>query len=275
MVPQLVSAGKRTIVAQIPQAIIAEWQRQAYTDVDCFTALAAVQEGKPDFKDFCVGLFEKMRTDPQPGGYVSWGYTEVEVWFEVARYLARHHSGDAALGMALEDLARHSRESSGPIVALCRGWPASVLLTEMWATRAPGRPLNAQPATAWLVHAKANVDEFLHYLQDLPTAFRSDLCWRFPRETIRAVRRRLTNDSEAQQAILEFFESSTDLDILSTVAHLCGLTLRDRKALRSWAQGHLKGIRKQGHFQPMGYDVLFGEGRPVEFSMLEACLTSE
>jgi hypothetical protein len=78
-----------------------------------------LRQGQPSFRDFCVGLFARMRRDQQRT-HVSWGYNEVVVWFEAARYLADQYAGDPELGAELEEIARHSHDSSGPIIALAK-----------------------------------------------------------------------------------------------------------------------------------------------------------
>jgi len=271
-ISQLAQAGKRQLALAIPARLVAEVERQASIDVGAFRALSVLREGQQSFQEFCFGLFSKQRHDAQRT-HISWGYNEVGVWFEAARYLASHYSGDAELGAQLEDIAQHSHEPSGPIAALCRGWPNSSVIERIWKSRAD-RKLNAEPVTAWVVSTKSTSKQFADYVVALPEALLCETWWRFPRETMRAVRRRLTADVEAQRIIIESAQASMDTDVIASVSGLLGTNARDRRLLREWARGQLKVLQKPGTIQPMGYDMLSGQVRPVEFCLLEACLTS-
>ena len=91
---------------------------------------------------------------------------------------------------------------------------------------------------------------------------------------MRAVRHRLTADVEAQRIIIESAQASMGTDVIASVSGLLGTNARDRRLLREWARAQLKVLQKPGAIQPMGYDMLSGQIRPVEFCLLEACLTS-
>jgi hypothetical protein len=257
----------------VPPKLIDEAKRQAHADVDAFRTLSVLQAKSPEFRDFCLGLFEKMRRREGQMS-VSWGYNEVKVWFEAAEYLAQNYVGDPVVRAKLEDIAKNSNDPSGPIIALCRGWPSSAEISKIWNLR-PGTPTSPEPAAAWLVSVKGELAEFFEYLKFLPNRIPGESWWRFPRETVRAVRHRLIGDKAAQSGLLEHFATETNVDVLATIARLSGAVVQDRKALRSWATKHIQTVRREDDFQPMGFDLFSGVPRPVEFCLLEAGLTSQ
>jgi len=269
---QLAQAGKRNQALSIPKNLIDQFRRQANMDVDVFLALSILEERQQSFQDFCLSLFNKMRIDGNITS-VSWGHNEVQVWFEAARYLAIHYPGNIELGAKLDEIAQHSREPSGPLIALCRGWKGAETIETIWNSYS-GEPFNSMPATAWLVNAKADTRQFSDYVQSLPSALQSERLSGFPRETIRAVRQRLTRDPAAQQLILESTGSSVDADNVASVSRLLGTVVRNREALRKWARTQIDVSRAHGKLRPMGFDILSGAVRPVELCILDACLTS-
>jgi hypothetical protein len=272
LVWQLAQAGKRNQSFSVPANLIAEVRRQAHMDKDAFLALAVLEEGQQSFRDFCLSLFLKTRM--QKGMYsVAWGYNEVQVWFEAARYLAIHYAGEPELGARLEEIARESQDPSGPIIALCRGWPGSKPIEGIWASSS-GTPFSSTPTIAWVVNARANAKQVAGYVQSLPAALENETWWKLPRETVRAMQQRLARDRDAQLAILESTRTSTDADIVGSVSRLLGTVVQDRQALRAWARDHLSALHRENKLQPMGYDMLSGTVRPVEFCLLESCLAS-
>jgi hypothetical protein len=273
LVIQLAQAGRRKTALQIPRALTEDaFTRQSHTNVDVFLARAILNEGQESFKDFCINLFERTRkTQVQHG--VGWGKVEEEVWFEAAAYLARQYSGNSDLETTLENLVKDCTNPAGPLIALCRGWPSAPILREIWESAA-GKETNADPSSAWLVSTKADANQLLAYIGSLPKQFQQDRLWGFPRETLRAMRDRLSRDELAQSLFYEHFGDSTDLDVVCSVSRLAGLTFRDRGRLREWAQNRIMNIRLTDGPQPMGYDMLSGKFRPVEFCLLEACLTN-
>jgi hypothetical protein len=147
------------------------------------------------------------------------------------------------------------------------------VIQTIWNTACKQR-LNAMPATAWLVSLKATPAEFADYVLRLPETLFQNTWWSFPRETIQPIRRRLTADSEAQRIVLSSAKTSLEHNILASISRLLGAVIRDRRALREWARKQLQTIRKPEQIQPMGYDMISGSIRPVEFCLLEAFLTS-
>lgn len=269
---QLTQLGKRQLALTLPANLVTEAERQAHLDVDVFRALSVLRQCQQSFRELCLSLFSKLRND-QGRTQIGWGDNEVSVGFEAARYLAEHYAGEAELGSRLDDIAQYSHEPSGPIVILCRGWQASPVIQEIWNSSS-NQKLNAVPATAWIVSVKATPEQFADYVLSLPEALLRETWWRFPRETMRAVRHRLTTDLEAQRIILASAKTSLGHAIVASISRLLGTVTRDRRALREWARGHLQGVRVPGRVQPMGYDMVSGRVRPVEFCSLEACLTS-
>lgn len=262
-------AGKRKAALQVPKNLTKDaFVNRSHNDVDVFLAREVIEEGNKSFQLFCLGLFEKLRKT-QDKTNVSWGYAETEVWFEAARYLAHHYKGDVTIGHKLEDLARNSHEPTAPLIALCRGWPSSSVLRELWDSIS-GQPLDSDPSTAWLVSARADTKQFLAYISSLPRGLQWDSFWRFPTETIRAIRDRLSRDEEAQSLYIEHFEGLTDLDVVVSVSHLAGLELRNREPLCDWAQKQISASRKKSSLQPTAHNMISGSSRPVEFCLLEA-----
>jgi hypothetical protein len=187
--------------------------------------------------------------------------------------LAVNYAGDGEVAEKLEDIAKNSHDPTGPMIALCRAWPSSPVINKIWIERT-GVPKSAQPATAWLVSVKADLPEFFEYLKNLPSRIPNELWWRFPRETVRAVRNRLVSDPEAQNGLLNYFATTRDADVLASIARLSGSVVQDRKALRKWASGHLKAVKGTAALKTTGFDLFSGTPRPVEFCLLEACLTT-
>ena len=274
LVWQLSRLDRRDATTAIPQKLVEEARKQAHIDVDAFRALSVIQAKSPEFKDVCLGLFEKMRHKEGGAPSVSWGYNEVKVWFEAAKYLAENYAGDPNVAAKLEDIAKNSVDPAGPIIALCRGWPSSPVVNDIWTT-IRGKPINSQPASAWLVSVKAEQVEFFEYLKNLPRQITEELWWGFPQETIRAVRHRLTGDKAAQVGLLTYIQPDATSDVLASMARLSGAVVQDRKVLRAWATKHLNAIRTADEFQSMGFDMFSGLPRPVEFCLLEACLTNQ
>jgi hypothetical protein len=269
----LANTNRNGSAITVPQEMLEEAKRRAGRDIDSFRVISVLEGKTPEFREFCLGLFERLRRNAG-GGPVTWGLEDKVVWFEAAHFLAKHYGGDPAIGSRLEDTAKASLEPSAPMVALCRGWPSSAFINELWAQRNE-RPENPEPLIAWLVSTKADEKEFCNYLADIPKRLPEQTWRRFPAETVRAVRHRLRADAAAQSEILVKFRDEEDPDILASIARLTGLENQDRKALLDWARKRLEAVRKADDLQPLGFDMFFGTARPVEFCLLEACFTSE
>ncbi len=261
--------GKPRLSIPIPPSLINEARVHAHEDKEAFWVLASVEEGQETFREFCLDLFRKM--DRRKTGHsASWGFKEEEVWIEAARYLAAHYGDNLELGIELEEIGRQSHQRIGPILALCRRWPQAELIEEIWQ-KCPSKPLRADAETAWIVNVKASVTQFVDYVQSLPTGLQSNASWSFPRETIRAVRNRLMRDADAQELLLKSIEESHSPDILASLPGLLSTVVRNHQPIRDWANHRIPGLRKEGTVQPMGYDMLSGQVRPVEFCLLDAC----
>lgn len=265
----LAQTGKQRLAMTVPAALINEARQHAHEDLDTFWALAALEEGQETFREFCLNLYRRMyrsKTRQQIG----WGYKEVEVWIEAARYLATHYAGDAELGAELEDIAQHSHARIGPVIALCRGWPQAEIIQKIWE-QCSARSPESDPETAWIVSVKANATQLVEYIHSLPAGLQSETFWSFPRETIRAVRNRLLRDTEAQQMLFESIENVDSPDVIASLSRLLSTVVRDHQAIRDWASHRIVGLRKHGSIQPMGYDMLAGQVQPIEFSIMDAC----
>jgi hypothetical protein len=272
---RLAQARKRRLALTIPDSIISEYEHQASFDVDVFKALSVLRDNQQSFKDYCITLISKLRRNPNQTS-VNWGHNEVPVWFEAARYLAVHYGGEKALGLLLEEIATNSHEPSPAIIALCIGWPNSSFLETIWISRTSEK-LNDDPGTAWIVSIKSSPTQFADYVLALPeTLFSSSggSFWKFPTETVRAVRHRLTTDIEAQQIIIKKSQESFDNNVIALACRLFEMIAADKRTLHGWASNRVEAFNKQGKFQPLGFDIMYGRVRPIEFCLLEACLTS-
>jgi hypothetical protein len=245
------------------------YERAAY-DLGCFRALTVLDEGLQTVRDLCLQFFSRFRVNEHVAS-ISWGYHDVEVLIEAAHYLAEHHAADPNIEQQLEEIAQEAHETTGPIIALCCGWPRSRLLQTVWNSVSAG-PFNGLPATAWLVSTQANPQKFNDYALSLSDALRSE--WlSFPAETLRAVRRRLSGDARAQQLMLEAMKSSTNPDQQATAARLLGVASQKHEALWEWVEFQIRQLRSQKAIPRMSHDIFRGRARPVEFCLLEACLT--
>jgi hypothetical protein len=124
------------------------------------------------------------------------------------------------------------------------------------------------------VSLKADIKQLLVYVESLPKGFLDEGLWSSRGETLKAIRDRMVRDDSAQAAFLTHFQDSTDLDVISSVARLAGLTFRDKRALKLWAEKHIEQVRLSNRIQPTAYDMLSGRFRAVELCLLESCLTN-
>lgn len=269
---QLELIGHRELALRLPQNLVDQMKDWARTDRDAFRAFCVIRKGSQELKDFCFEIFENLRRSNK-SSLAKWGHRDINIWFEAAQYLAENYSNDADVLARLEDISRNSFNPTGPVIALCRSWPSSPVLTELWVSTRHLVP-SSQPSDAWLVSVKSDLREFVQYLVDLPKRIIEDQYWRFPQETLRAVRRRLESDSDAQTELLTRVGFNADNDVLASVAGLVGMAVRDKKALIVWANRMFQQ-KKAGLLPAMGWDVLSGDFRPVEFCLLEACLTTQ
>ncbi len=255
----------------VPASLINEVRRHAHEDLDAFWALSALEEGQETFREFCLSLFRRIYMYRSESHQVmSWGYKEVEVWIEAAHYLARHYRGELDLREDLEDIAKNSHTKIGPVIALCRGWPQSELIQTIW-TNLSAQPLRLDAETAWIINVKASTEELIGYIHSLPTGFQTETSWRFPREAIRAIRNRLRRDTVAQELLLASIEKTDSLDAIVSLSRLLSTVASDRQAIRDWARKRIVELRRDGAIQPMAYDMLSGQVRPVEFCLMDAC----
>jgi hypothetical protein len=194
------------------------------------------------------------------------------VMFAAAHYLAEHHAGEPNLGRRLEEIGRQSVEPSGPLIALCRGWPQSAVLSSIWSQFSDAGGFNAQAATAWLIGLKATSAQFANYVLTLPQPTPADRFWNFRVEMLRAVQDRLSRDREAQVLLLEGLKSACSMDILSSSARLLGTSAVTRKDLIAWVSGKIVALRDSSQLPEFAYDIMAGRQRPTEFCLLESCL---
>jgi hypothetical protein len=265
----LARTGRQKLAMTVPARLVNEARHHAHEDVDAFWALAALEEGQETFREFCLGLYRRMCRS-KTRSQISWGYKEVEVWIGAARYLATHYAGDAALGAELEEIAQHSHDRIGPVIALCRGWPQAGLIQKIWEHYS-AHSLRSDAETAWIVNVKATRAQLVDYIHSLPAGLQNDSFWSFPGETLHAVRNRLVRDTEAQEMLFESIRNADSPDLVASLSRLLSTTVRDRQAIRDWAGHRIVELRKEGSIQAMGFDMLSGKVQPVEFSIMNAC----
>jgi hypothetical protein len=263
-----IRTGTARLSPPVPASVINEARAHAHEDIEAFWVLASLEKGQDSLREFCLNMFRQMDTR-NAERKTSWGYKEEQVWIEAGHYLGVHYANDAKLAYKLEELARHSHEKIGPVVALCRGWPQADLITDMWQKRS-SRALGSDPETAWIVNVRANVPQFVDYILSLPAALQKD-SWAFPYETLRAVRNRLVRDTDAQETLFRSIETSASPDILASIPGLLSPVARNHQALRDWANRRIVELRKKGTIQPMGYNMLSRRVQPLELSILDAC----
>jgi hypothetical protein len=131
------------------------------------------------------------------------------------------------LGRRLEEIIPVSQEPSGPVIALCRGWPNARVLEKLWAQARGRSGWGPSPLASWLLGLKASPAQFVDYTTSLPRQMQRDRIWTFPAETIRAVRDRLQRDSDSRQRLLDAIKVSDDNDIIATGARLLGARRED------------------------------------------------
>jgi hypothetical protein len=274
LVQQLFRAGRRHEALMILSDRLEDIRRQASMDRDSFVALSLLEGHQPSFKAFCVDLFNKLVPVAGTQGSMSWTYTDTELQLEAAHYVAKHYPGDPELGTALVRAAKLSHEPSGPLVALCYGWPNEPYLAELW-NGLNHQQFNESPPSAWLTTLFASAAEFARYVASLPASFQNAAAWRFPRESVFAVRTRLARDTEARQELLALLTASEDGDIIASTCRLLGITAQDTLTLCNWGAKEIESlrIRSVGQLQPVGYDMMTGQVRSLEFSIMDACLT--
>jgi hypothetical protein len=263
-----IRTGTPRLSMSVPPSLVNEARVRAHEDIEAFWVLASLEKGQDTLREFCLNMFRQMDTR-NAKHRTSWGYKEVEVWIEAGHYLGVHYANDAKLASELEELARHSHEKTGPVVALCHGWPQADLITDMWQKRS-SRALGSDPETAWIVNVRADVPQFVDYILSLPKALQKD-SWSFPYETLRAVHNRLRRDADAQETLFRSIETSDSSDILASIPGLLSPVARNHQTLRDWANRRIVELRRKGTIQPMGYNMLSGRVQPLELSILEAC----
>jgi hypothetical protein len=89
------------------------------------------------------------------------------------------------------------------------------------------------------------------------------------------IRGRLTADPDARRELLTLLKSAKDGDIVASSFRLLGLIEEDMLALRDLGSKKIEELRaaSKEQIQPVGFDMMTGQVRSVEFSILEACLT--
>jgi hypothetical protein len=127
-------------------------------------------------------------------------------------------------------------------------------------------------SAAWVTSVRANSQEFAAYVLDVPELLRGDRLWAFPTETVRAIRRRLSSDPAATELLLKAMEEAQSIDLISSILRLVGSVARDRELVRGVARRLLQRHIVEGHLSPYGYDMFDGATRPLQHSLLDACL---
>ena len=145
LVVGLAQAGKRSLALKVPADLQEEGRKNFHKDEELFDAIAVLEKGQEAFKEACIKLFERF---VRAAGHhsIGWSYDEARVSIAAAHYLAEHHAGNAELGNRLEELAVLSHEPTGPVIALCRGWPNATALQNIWVQASEKRMRHARSA---------------------------------------------------------------------------------------------------------------------------------
>jgi len=273
IVYQLERTGKRDLALQVPKPLETKLISHIEQDLDGFRALTVIQRDTDALKDLCLSLFARFcRPEGSPQS-IGWGYNEIEVIVAAAHYLADHHGGDSEVERRLKDILKTAVENTGPIIALCRGWPAGSAVRSMWSA-CNGQPLNAMPATAWLVATHATAQEFACYMSDIVKSLRERNDWfRFPGETLRALRHRLSRDVAAQKLVLKLLKEIENLDNQCGTIRLMSTSGVQREAMTGWVNEKIAALRIHQQLATFTFDINRNFARPMELSLLDALLT--
>lgn len=242
---ELARNGKRHLALKAPLEIRNDTRRNLHRDLAGFQAFAILEDGANSFRDSCVDIFARFIHTPGQNS-IAWNQDEMMIVIAAAHYLAEHYAGEPDLGRRLEQIGSESVEPTGPLIALCRGWPQASVLHHIWNQSPDNAGYNCYPATAWLVGLKASPRQFVDYILSLPQSIQTDRFWSRRVETLRAVQDRLSRDEEAQALLLEAIKSASSLDTVNR--------------------------RHSPQLPAVAYDIMSGRERPLEFSLLECCL---
>jgi hypothetical protein len=274
IVRELFRAGKRHSAKELIADRLDEIRRQAAIDTDSFVALSLLEGGLASFKELTLTILGKLVRVPGNTSPINWTPRDTEVRFEAAKFLATNYAGDSEVGAELVRIAKLSVEGSAAVTALCCSWPDEPYLKELWEN-IKRLGVDDSPVSARLMALFGTPAEVARYITTLPQLFQRDNFGRYPREAIRAVRGRLTTDVETRRELLVLLQTTEDGDVLASTFRLLGMTEEDILTLREAGSKKIEALRAsaKGQMQPMGFDMMTGQVRPIEFSILEACLT--
>ena len=271
-VSEIARSEDKALLASIPETMRETALNQYEIDIDVFNALA-VLEPQEQFRERCLKLFRSFVHDTNRHS-ISWGHNTMQVLIAAGHFLASRFSGDEHICAELEDLARSCVENTGPVIALCRGWPQSNYLKKVGDLRETANQSFSQAAVAWLTNVSATPEQFCSYLCSLPQTLQRSGFWDFPSEILRAAKNRLRTDPVACECLFQALKASNDNDIVASVAQLLGKTTNDRRRLTAWADEKLATVSAVGQIPTSGYDITNGRHRPIQFCLKDACLTN-
>src|SRR5437773_9442241 len=154
---------------------------------------------------------------------------EKGAYHEMASYLAQHFHGDADVGRVMESVA-NSLLHDVAVVALCRGWPETLPVSEF--AKLPELIGADEPVTAWLFASKADPTLMAQYVVRYPRKLMRDYFGE-PRYGIEAVRGRLQTDRECRELVFADAQKVTEPDTWIALAKLLASSMRTDPAFRT------------------------------------------
>lgn len=159
---------------------------------------------------------------------------------------------------------------TGPVIALCEGWPESGVLRALVARIKDGSVGSVLlPARIHLTCATLPTSRFATWLGRALPHFQGDFREFLPSCTA-AIVKRLTADEEARNGVMSLLNESPKPAAKANLPRFLRDSVGLSSDLRQWCLDEIARQRTRGTLPEMAVDITVGRSVPVEWSLLEA-----
>lgn len=193
---------------------------------------------------------------------------EARAEIAAAEVIASQFAGDSTTHDEIAALVTDKIIPSGPVIALCDGWPASKLLDALFERLSRNHQDLLLPAQLQMICLKSNPEVVLQNLDRLINNVH-DTYWAFWPSTLRPIINRAKQDEAVLGEMRGWLDSDPTCHVKASIPRILSAASGLGDQLRRWCEVEVERLYNSPGIPDSGFDVHTGRIRPIVHTLLE------